>query len=437
MVMSAAGQLPNGPTRRPADPDAGPAPVRGGADTPDDRFAATVVTGIEQYWRQEFPLKFGRRWPNIQDFMAADPHDAANLPPCLRQSLDLTNQALYCPQLDSVVWDRTTLVPGLRAGYGDDAVVVALAHEMGHAVEDRLGIDENAQAHDPAKYPTILLEGMADCFAGVTLHAVADGQIAGLSANPLEVDQALRGLLSFRDPVGLSMGNGAHGNAFDRASAFINGYDSGAGTCAGMTVADSTFTERPYSSLADASRKGNLALPVLLASMGPDVSDWFSRLVGDRGHPWPAPRLLSGTPCAAAGTDAQGPARSCSATLTVSASRDELAGVYRKYGDYASATVLASRYALAALGAMDRPVLGPDAGQTAICLAGAYTGQLLPRSSGFELSPGDLDEAVDELLGEDLAARDAAGHAPEGDFGLDRVRQFRNGALGGPTRCGL
>jgi hypothetical protein len=304
-------------------------------------------------------------------------------------------------------------------------------------VEDRLGIDENAQAREPAKYPTILLEGMADCFAGVTLHAVADGRVPGLGANPVEVDRALRGLLSFRDPVGLSMGNVAHGNAFDRASAFINGYDSGAGTCAGMTVAQTKFTERPYSSLADASRGGNLTLPVLLASMGPDVSNWFSRLSGDHGHPWPAQPLLSSNQCAVPGTDAQGPARFCPATLTVSASRDQLDDVLHRYGDYASATVLASRYALAAMGAMGRPVTGPDAGRTAVCLAGAYTGQLLNRTSGFELSPGDLDEAVDELLGEDLATRDAAGRPPENDLGLDRVRQFRNGALDGPAGCGF
>lgn len=436
LVMSAEGQVPGATSRRPDDPAAGPAPVRGGTGTPDDRFAATVVAGVEQYWRQEFPARFGRRWPNIQDFMAADPHDAATLPPCLRQSLDLTNQALYCPQLDSVVWDRTQLVPGLRAKYGDSAVVVALAHEMGHAVEDRLGIDENAQAREPAKYPTILLEGMADCYAGVTLRAVSDGRIPGLRTDPVEVDRALRGLLSFRDPVGLSMGNVAHGNAFDRASAFINGYDLGPATCAAMTVTRTTFTERPYSSLADASRGGNLTLPVLLASMGPDVSGWFSRLATDRGHPWSAPRLLSSDRCAVAGTDAQGPARFCPAPLSVSAS-GELSGVYHRFGDYASATVLGSRFALAALGAMGRPVTGPEAGRAAVCLTGAYTGQLLNRSTGFELSPGDLDEAVDELLGEDLAARDATGHPPEGDLGLDRVRQFRDGALGGPARCGL
>lgn len=437
LVVSPAGQVPGTASRLPGDPTGGPAPVRGGADTPDDRFAAAVVAGVEQYWRQEFPDEFGRPWPNIQDFMAADPHDAATLPPCLRQSLDLTNQALYCPQLDSVVWDRTQLVPGLRAKYGDGAVVVALAHEMGHAVEDRLGIDENAQAREPSKYPTILLEGMADCYAGVTLRAVSDGRIPGLSTDPAGIDQALRGLLSFRDPVGLSMGNVAHGNAFDRASAFINGFDSGAGTCAAMTVTRATFTERPYSSVADASRGGNLTLPVLLATMGPDVSKWFSRLAADHGHPWSAPRLLAGDRCAVAGTDAQGPARFCPATLSVSTSGDLLSGVYRRFGDYASATVLGSRYALAALGAMGRPVTGPEAGRAAVCLTGAYTGQLLNRSTGFELSPGDLDEAVDELLGEDLAARDATGRAPEGDLGLDRVRQFRDGTLGGPARCGL
>jgi hypothetical protein len=204
-----------------------------------------------------------------------------------------------------------------------------------------------------------------------------------------------------------------------------------------MTVAQSRFTERPWSSKADASRRGNLSLPVLLASMRPDVSSWFSRLVVDHGHPWATPRLLSSDRCAVAGTDGQGPARFCPATLTVSASSDQLAGVYGRYGDYASATVLGSRYALAALGAMGRQVSGPEAGRTAVCLTGAYTGGLLNRAAGFELSPGDLDEAVDELLGEDLAARDADGHPPAGDLGLDRVRDFRDGTLGGTARCGL
>jgi hypothetical protein len=42
-------------------------------------------------------------------------------------------------------------------------------------------------------------------------------------------------------------------------------------------------------------------------------------------------------------------------------------------------------------------------------------------STELNLSPGDTDEAVDELLGQDLAARDVDGRPPAGDLGFDRV----------------
>ncbi|MBO0849289.1 MAG: metalloprotease-like protein, partial [Pseudonocardia sp.] len=97
-------------------------------------------------------------------------------------------------------------------------------------------------------------------------------------------------------------------------------------------------------------------------------------------------------------------------------------------------------YALAALGALGRPVRGADAGRDAVCLTGAYTRALFDRGTagpGFGLSPGDIDEAVDELISQDFAARDASGRPPPGDLGFRRIEQFRAGALGGPSGCGV
>ncbi len=414
------------PTRRPARAAAGPAPVTGGANTPDDRLAAAAVTGVEQFWRAEFPARFGRPWRDIRGFVAVDPADAANPPPCLRRSLDLSEQALYCPMTDSVAWDRATLVPELRREYGDAAVVVALAHEIGHAVQDRIGVDMAAQLAEPERFPTILLEGMADCFAGVALDAVARGEVAGLSADPLQVDRALQALLSFRDPVGTIPRHGAHGNAFDRASAFIRGYRSGARECAAMTVEEVTRTELAPGSVPDPAR-GTLGQPTRPDAVGSDTRDWFARLTASRGQRLPSVALVSGVRC---------PPASC-VLATVTVPRERLESVHRRFGDYAGATVLASRYALASLSALGRPTVGPLAGRTAVCLAGAYTRTVLARDRGVTLSPGDLDEAVDSLLADDQAARDAAGDPPTGDTGLDRVHHFRTGVLGGPARCGV
>jgi hypothetical protein len=423
-------------------PAAPPATVKGGTGTASDRVASDVVAGVEQFWREQFPVQFGRRWVNIRDFEAVDPGNAAVPAPCLHRALDLADQALYCSRLDTVAWDRVGLLPKLHGRYGDGAVLVALAHEIGHAVQDRLGIDAAAQVREPDRYPTILLEAMADCFAGVVVRAAVDGRITTLRMTPADLDRAMRALLSFRDPVGVAISRTAHGDAFDRASAFQDGYRNGAANCAGMTVRNQTFTQRGYTSLSDIMQGGNLTLDQLLTSMAPDANAWFSGLVTSRGGRWRTP--LVSVPvvsrCAAPNVTRQGPARYCPGSGAVTTSAADLAKVHDGLGDY--------RYALAALDALGRPVRGDSAGRTAVCLTGAYTRALLDRSTGgtagdtvgqggFELSPGDVDEAVQELLDQDFAARDASGLAPNGDLGFERIEQFRAGTLGGPERCGI
>jgi len=420
---------------------AAPTVVTGGAGTPADQLAADVVTGVEQFWRDQFPMHFGRPWVNIRAFHAVDPGNPAVPAPCLRRPLDLSEQALYCPRQDTVAWDRTGLVPTLRRTYGDGAVLVALAHEIGHAVQDRLGINAEVQLREPTRYPTILLEAMADCFAGVVVHAAVDGRLGKIRIGRLELDRTMRALLSFRDPVGVAISTTAHGDAFDRASAFLDGYQNHAGTCAAMTVRNQVFTQRGYTSLTDVMQNGDLPLNDLLAGLDPDAHGWFGHLVTSRGRTWRTPvrSLPALRGCATPHLERQGPVRYCASTGAVSTSAPELARVHDRLGDYAGGELLASRYALAALDALGRPVNGPEAGRTAVCLSGAYTRALFDRSGdgGFGLSPGDIDEAVQELLDHDFAARDAAGQAPAGDLGFERIMQFRTGALGGPGKCGL
>jgi predicted metalloprotease len=417
------------------------APVTGGKGTPSDKLAETVVLDVEHFWQARFPVDFDRAWINLHGFHGADPHDAKTPVPCMKTPADMDDQALYCPAEDIVEWDRTGLIPRVRGTYGDAAVLFTLAHEMGHAVQARLGIDAEAQLTQRDKYPTILLEGMADCYAGVVVHAAVDGHLPGLTVTRPQLDRALKALLSFRDPVGVAINPTAHGDAFDRVSAFLDGYQRDARLCAGMTVANRTFTQRGFSTLSDIMAGGNLTLPDLVKDMSPDADGWFGSLVTSRGHVW-RPQTVSLAPpgrCPTPNAAGQGPARFCAGDGVISVAAGPLGRVHDQIGDYASGVLVASRYALATLGALGRPVTGPDAGRAAVCLAGAYTKQLFDRVSAptFGLSPGDLDEAVQELLTEDYAARDASGQSPPGDLGLERIGEFRGGALGGPGRCGI
>ena len=68
-------------------------------------------------------------------------------------------------------------------------------------------------------------------------------------------------------------------------------------------------------------------------------------------------------------------------------------------------------------------------------MTGAYTGTLLNRETGFGLSPGDLDEAIQVLLRFDYPSRDTTGAAVA--TGFDRVSLFRAGALDGVSACEL
>jgi predicted metalloprotease len=425
-------------------PGAGAAADRSGAapavvadaSPPADAAAASdaVIAAVEDFWRGEFPA-LGGSWTDISVFSGVSP-TGADVPPCVDRAADVADQAYYCPAADAVVWDAEGLLPALYDEFGHVGVLVVLAHEVGHAVQSRLGIDSE-QARDPDRYPTILLEAMADCYTGVVLRGLADDPVAGLPVGPVERDAALRTLVGFRDPLGVAAGDeGAHGNAFDRLSAFQAGHDGGSGRCAAMTVPERGFTQVRFGSADDLAREGDLPLRDLLVAVEQDARIWATDLASSRAPGWTAPPLTAG---ACPDSAAQGPARLCSAggAQVVDVEIAEIAPLHQELGDFAGATLLSGRYALAALAAVGAPVEGPDAGRAAVCLAGAYAGRLLVAPAGFRLSPGDLDEAVQVLLLDDVAARDVLGRSDPTDRGYDRVARYEVGLRGAPAACGV
>lgn len=396
-----------------------------------DEIGMAAATALQELWRREFPAAFGRPWTDITTFVPAQTADAdAAVPPCVGDETDLVGQAFYCPAADAVVWDDDGLLPDLRNRFGPAGVVVVLAHEVGHAVQTRLGVDR-AQAAAPEQYPTILLETMADCYAGAALASLAERPVPGLPVSPLERDDALLALVGFRDPLGLEPGDAsAHGNAFDRVSAFQDGHVDGPPRCADMTLQNRAFTQRRFGSAADRARGGDLPLSTLLPAVEADARRWFGALAPG----WRPPPLDVRGACPEP-VSAQGPAGYCAADGAVVVEQDDLAVLHQQFGDYAAATLVVSRYGIAALAARGMDPAGPPAGAAVVCLAGAYTGRLLDPADGFSLSPGDLDEAVQVLLAGDWAGRDAAGAVDPGQQGFDRVGLFRTGLLGGPGSC--
>lgn len=430
MLIAVTGCARIVPGRASAAPATGTAAIA----APSAADPTDVTTALQAFWRQAFPAAFGRPWRDIRRFVPVHPTArGAATPPCVEHAADLDGQAFYCPAADAVVWDADGLLPKIRREFGAAGVVVVLAHEVGHAVQTRLGVDQ-AQARDPAAYPTILLEAMSDCYAGATVAYLAQHTVAGLSLGPDQRDTAMLALVGFRDPVGIGPSDAsAHGNAFDRVSAFQDGWTGGPSLCAAMTVTGRAFTERRFGSAADQARGGNLPLSQLLPAVETDARQWFTALAAPRAPAWRAPALRTapGGACSDAGLTEQGPVRFCPADGSIDVDRAGLTTLEDRFGDYAAATLVAGRYAMAALTAMGSPAVGP----AAVCLAGAYTARLIDPSGGFTLSPGDLDEAVQVLLTTDWAARSPRGAADQGEDGFDRVGRFRGGVRQGAASC--
>ena len=60
------------------------------------------------------------------------------------------------------------LLPSLREANGDMAITMVLAHEYGHAIQKMARLNKKGT-------PALVAEQQADCFAGVYLRWVAEG----------------------------------------------------------------------------------------------------------------------------------------------------------------------------------------------------------------------------------------------------------------------
>lgn len=105
-------------------------------------------------------------------------------------------------------------------------------------------------------------------------------------------------------------------------------------------------------------------------------------------------------------------------------------------GGFAAIAEIALRFALAVEHATGHAVDGPSTGQLTACQTGMWAGTITPGDQGaLQLSPGDLDEAVAEMLmGSSLIAADVNGATVPSGFA--RVQAFRDGfTSAGPAIC--
>jgi predicted metalloprotease len=224
------------------------------AATSYEPFLKSAITDIQSYWASEFPQVYGSPYKPIGQVIPAGPTTA--VPECQGQKIsytkDVKGNAFYCFQSNFIVYDNQTLFPALAKHFGPFALALVLAHEWGHAIQDRAGIDRRSA-------PPVYIELQADCFAGSWAKHIADGQSKAIKFAAGDLDTALAAYLTFRDPVGNAPDDPqSHGDAFDRTSAFQTGFDGGAPACKPLLASPPPVTETQFTSAQDAATGGNL-----------------------------------------------------------------------------------------------------------------------------------------------------------------------------------
>ncbi|RJQ69970.1 hypothetical protein D5S17_29810 [Pseudonocardiaceae bacterium YIM PH 21723] len=355
----------------------------------DDRLAAAVLLDLRGFWSERFHTVFGKAWPGLPNAYSVNSDaPARQATPCAGYSDALAGNAFYCAEADAIAWDRAALLPALREKFGEAAIVLVLAHEYGHAVQEHAGLRPDS---------VLVSEVMADCFAGTLLGEALAGRTAHLRLRPAQLDHALAALTVFRDPVGSGRAP-EHGSAFDRITAVLTGVDRGPAACAGMTSAGLVTED-----LADRENRPTLSVERMIDAAAADSAD-FLRTVAPAGWRPPAVRKAGGRPCGdaaviyCAGND----------TVTVDTG-EELSTRHRVIGDFATAVAVGRAEATATHAGDD------------LCLTGAWLGRRLAGPGPtLRLGPGDLDEAVIQVL------RSA---------GAQGVRTLATGVTRGATAC--
>ncbi len=397
-----------------------------------------TIADLQEYWEDELPEVFGPEYIPL-DEDSVFPLSSVNSLSCGGEDIPLDllqGNAIYCPPDDYITWDDEFLFPDLEAQFGELAPALVMAHEWGHAIQARNGMDET-------RVPTVLIELQADCLAGGWVNDLLN-RTEGLRIQPTDLDQAVAGLLNFSDPIEVSSQSpGAHGSGFDRVTAFGDGVEGGAAACADYLDGGVEPIDIDLGGLGDTG--GNL--PFLnLDDQGTNAPDLFlqdlqvfydteAAAVGET-----VPQFVDITRRRDTG-DITCELPSGTLVAVCESPDGEQAGLlwdeqliefHNNIGDFGSALFISIE-----ISRLVAPSLGLDATPAQLdCMSGAWTGfvgelpseRTTPEDRDDErliLSPGDLDEAIVGMLEAQAMDRTV----------FERVQSFRDGYFEGISAC--
>lgn len=419
--------------------------VEGGDGGEMDRLAVNAVADLYDYWHEQLPKHFDEEFEEIKRLLSYD-SDGEGVQICGASTAGLVN-AFYCGGggEDAIAWDRGALLPGLTEMFGPMSVVGVLAHEMGHAVQFRLGEKSNMSQSTP----TIVREQQADCYMGNFMRYVVEGKSKHFQLNKGEgLNQVLATLFYIRDPAGLDhMTEGAHGLAFDRVYAFQEGYTKDPKRCAEMDPDEiNSRIEEKERNPQDEDVSGEVPIDEKYLNL---LQESLDAAFADNNAEQPK-ITPNGSKCE--NGKSTSPATYCEDENTIGIDVEKLTKIGTPpkrgqepgvdgagIGDFAAFAEIASRYALAIQDSLGIALDDEKAGLRTACLTGTWAAFTVDKTPGdndgqLHIAVGDLDEAVAELLQDNsLIAADINGKPVPSGFA--RVEAFRRGYMEGATPC--
>ncbi|NUP27159.1 MAG: metallopeptidase [Nocardia sp.] len=400
-----------------------------------DTLALNAVTDVQAYWDEHYAAEFDGDFVPVDKLISWSARDSRrdSVEFCTESTYRMVNAA-YCRLDNSIGWDRALLLPTMTETFGQMSVVMVIAHEYGHAIQNNAKIVDRDD-------PVIVKEQQADCFAGAYMRWVAEGKSDYFTINTSDgLNSVLAATVAIRDSDPDDP-ESVHGSAFERVSAVQIGFTDGAKGCKGI---DMDEIEQRRGDLPQSFGGASGEFEITEKSLV-ELSKALSVIL-------PTPKeptyRYDGAEIECSDGVATEPVTYCPASNTIATNIDGLAErgtatddaevplPVKVTGDFNGYVVFISRYTLAVQQSRDQDLVGAKTGLRAACLSGVATGKLAEsgRAQGdITLAAGDLDEAVSGLLADGLAASDVEGKTVPSGF--SRVDAFRAGVLGGEETC--
>jgi predicted metalloprotease len=208
-----------------------PNTARDAAEKPLVQFVSFVLDDTQKAWTEILPQQSGRQYHHAKLVLFRDSVQSG----C--GGAESSTGPFYCPN-DEKVYIDLGFFDELKRRFGapgEFAQAYVLAHELGHHVQNILGIErkmqllqeQNPQARKPL---SVKLELQADCFAGIWAHTT---QQRGLLEQG-DIESALGAASAVGDDRLQKMATGhvnpdsfTHGSSQQRMTWFRKGFDSG------------------------------------------------------------------------------------------------------------------------------------------------------------------------------------------------------------------